>query len=355
MAGFELWFNDFKGIRSIEVEMVRKVSGKVKLVALLLIGSVVSGVVYVYQKIFGGVVQTMPEGETVTGRSEDFDVVKNKSEEVVAVATADNPALGVREVVGRTGGMDFIQDGQRVLIKPNVNSDDPAPGTTHPEALAEVVRLAKDRGAYVIVGDRSNPRWGTIAAMKATGMYQAAVEAGADEIVGFEDGEWIRVKPEKAEHWPKGFRVPAILSSVDHIISVPVLHTHSITSHSLALKNLVGLIHPADRMLFHASGSRDEMIAEISLAISPTLTVIDGTRSFVDGGPSTGTISESKIYLASKDVLVADVVGVELLKRDGAKLSWDDPWESGQIKRALELGVGKLGKREIQEELRKLD
>ena len=213
-----------------------------------------------------------------------------------------------------------------------------------------MVRLAKEKGAYVIVGDRSNPRWDTIPAMKQLGMYQAAQEAGADEIIGFEDGDWIGVNPAGAESWPKGFRIPAIVSEVDHIISVPVLHTHHITGHSLSLKNLVGLIHPADRMVFHASPKRDEMIAEISLAIKPSLIVIEGTKAFIDGGPSVGTLVHPKVYLASKDILAADVIGVELLKKEGAKLAWDNSWDSGQIKHAVKLGLSPLSQKEIQGE-----
>jgi uncharacterized protein (DUF362 family) len=273
-------------------------------------------------------------------------------EEKVAVAYADIPAKGVAEVVKRTGNLDFIKPGQRVLVKPNVNSDDLAPGTTHPKALAEVVRLVKAKGAYVIVGDRSNPRWKTIPAMKKTGMHKVVLDAGADEIVGFEDEEWTRIKPEKAENWPKGFRIPARLSEIDHIISVPVLHTHMITGHSLAIKNLVGLIHPADRMVFHASKKRDEMIAEISLAIKPALTIVEGTKAFIDKGPSVGTLAEPKVYLASKDILAADVVGFELLKKAGAK-KLDNPWETRQVKHTIGLGLG-LPREEIEKELGKI-
>lgn len=323
-----------------------------KFTILVLVGTLVSGMFYVYQKIFGGKAQTLPKNQFVVGEANKIAISpQQQKEEIVAVSYSENIALGIDEVVKRTGNLDFIQPGQKVLIKPNVNSDDPAPGTTHPESVAEIVRLAKAKGAYVIVGDRSNPNWKTVPAMKKTGMYAAAKQAGADEIVGFEDEEWVRVAPEKASNWPKGFRIPERLQEIDHIISVPVLHTHVVTSHSLAIKNLVGLIHPADRMLFHASSERDEMIAEIALAIKPSLTVIDGTRAFIEGGPAHGTLAETKVYLASKDVLTADVIGVSLLKKHGAELFWDNPWESRQIKHFLNLELNQFSKEEIQKEM----
>lgn len=332
--------------------MANLVSKNVKLIIIFLVGLLIGGVYFLYQKFFGGEIKPLSRGEFIIGQSEnEVSLVPQKVEEKVAVSRAESPALGVKEVIARTGDLDFIKPGDKVLVKPNVNSDDPAPGTTHPEVVAQVVTLAKNKGAYVIVGDRSNPRWKTIPAMKKTGIYNAVKLAGADEIIGFEDGQWIRVKPEKATSWPKGFRIPKILTEVDHIINVPVLHTHSITSHSLALKNLVGLIQVEDRFLFHASPKRDEMIAEISLAIKPSLTVIDGTKAFIDRGPSVGTLVHPKAYLAAKDTLIADVVGVELLKQEGGKLFWDNPWDSRQIKRAMELNLSTFNKEEIKKEI----
>ncbi len=330
-------------------------SSKIKLGLVVFLIAFLGGATFVYQRLFGGKVQTLPKEELIVGPSlEEPMTVEEKQENKTAVAYAETPAQGIQEVISQIGNLNFIQPGQKVLIKPNVNSDDPAPGTTHPKALAEVIRLAKAKGAYVIVGDRSNPRWQTIPAMKKTGMYQAAEQAGADEIIGFEDEEWVRVKPEQAKNWPKGFRIPQRLAQVDHIISLPVLHTHQITSHSLALKNLVGLIHPNDRMVFHASPKTEEMIAEISLAIRPSLTVIEGTKAFIDGGPSRGTLATPKVYLASKDILTADVIGVELLKKHNAKLFWETPWDSPQIKHGAKLNISSFSKEEINEEIKRL-
>ena len=335
--------------------MATQISKRAKIVFIIFVGVIFAGFTYAYQKIIGGKAVDLPENKFIVGEKNTTTVTpQEKTQEIAAVVYSANIAKGIREVVQKTGNLDFIQPGQKVLIKPNVNSDDPAPGTTHPEALAEMIRLVKAKGAYVIVGDRSNPQWKTLAAMKVTGMYNAAEDAGADEIVGFENEEWIRVSPEKAGDWPNGFRIPKRLQEIDHIISLPVLHTHSITSHSLAIKNLVGLIHPTDRMLFHASAKREEMIAEISLAIKPSLTVIDGTRAFIEGGPSEGKVAETKVYLASKDVLTADVYGVSLLKKNEAILRYENPWESPQIKHFLDLGLSLYSSDKINKGISKI-
>lgn len=335
--------------------MATQISKRMKVVFIIFAGVIFAGFTYAYQKIIGGKAINLPNNKFLVGDKNTITVTpQEKTQEIAAVAYSENVAKGIDEVVQRTGNLDFIQPGQKVLIKPNVNSDDPAPGTTHPEALMKMTRLVKAKGAYVIVGDRSNPQWKTLTAMKATGMYNAAKDAGADEIVGFEDEEWIRVTPEKAGNWPNGFRIPKRLQEIDHIISLPVLHTHSITSHSLAIKNLVGLIHPTDRMLFHASAKREEMIAEISLAIKPSLTVIDGTKAFIEGGPSKGKVAETKVYLASKDVLTADIYGVSLLKKNEAILRYEDPWESPQIKHFFNLGLSQYSSDTINKGVSKI-
>jgi uncharacterized protein (DUF362 family) len=335
--------------------MALKISRKMKVSIIALIGLIIAVFSYAYQKILGGNSVNVPTNEFIVGDKNTITVTPQaEKEEIAAIAYSADIAKGVDEVVQKTGNLDFIKPGQKVLIKPNVNSDDPAPGTTHPEALAEMVRLVKAKGAYVVVGDRSNAQWNTISAMKATGMYDAAKNAGADEIVGFEDEEWIRVTPVKAGNWPNGFRIPKRLQEIDHVISLPVLHTHFITGHSLAIKNLVGLIHPTDRMLFHASANREKMIAEISLAIKPSLTVIDGTRAFIEGGPSDGKIAETKVYLASRDVLTADVFGFTLLKKNNAVLHYEDPWDSPQISHFMNLGLSQYSSDEINEGVSKI-
>lgn len=332
--------------------MAKVALNRTQIFILTLVFALIGGAAFIYQKFFGGKAQSLPQGEFLVGKAnKEKSMTEEKKEEPVAVAQAETPAKGVQTVIARTRDLDFIKPGDKVLVKPNVNSDDPAPGTTHPEALGEVVRLAKARGAYVIVGDRSNPRWKTIPAMKETGIYQAAQEAGADEIVGFEDEDWIRVKPEGSLYWPNGFRVPKRLAGINHIISVPVLHTHSIAGHSLAIKNLVGLIHPADRGFFHASGKAQEMITEISLAIKPALNIIEGTKAFIDGGPSQGTLVEPKVYLASKDVLLADLTGIKLLNQAGAQLPI---WDSPQITHGLTLNLSSYQRNILEAELEKI-
>jgi len=249
----------------------------------------------------------------------------------------------VRRAVELAGGFAGLSSGATVLVKPNVNSNHPYPGTTNPEVVRAVVELVKEyEPKRIIVADRSNPAYDTFLAMKKVGIYQAAIEAGA-EVIPLETYGWVEVAPPGAENWPGGFEFSRLPREVDYMITLPVTKTHSIARFTMALKNTVGLIHPRSRDLLHSKEGRQfgAMLAEINLARPTDFIVMDGTRAFITGGPSTGELREPNLVLATSDLVAADVVGLTLLKYLGApSLLAQNSWEEAQVSRAVELGLG---------------
>ena len=261
----------------------------------------------------------------------------------VALVRGEGVAQMVRRAVELAGGFTGLSPGATVLVKPNVNSDDPYPGTTNPEVVRAVLELVKEyEPGRIIVADRSNPTWDTLPAMKKVGIYQAAIEAGA-EVIPLEGYQWVGVDPPGAENWPGGFEFSALPQEVDYMITLPVTKTHFIARYTMALKNTVGLIHPRSRNLLHSRAGRQfgAMLAEINLARPADFVVMDGTRAFITGGPSHGQLREPNIILATSDLVAADVVGLALLKYLGApELLARNSWEEHQVARAVELGLG---------------
>ncbi len=253
----------------------------------------------------------------------------------------------VRKAVELAGGMDFIKKGDTVLIKPNLNTGDPPPASTDPEVVYEVIRMVKEKDpSRVIVGDRSSFWSNTLSCMKQNGLYDVIQQAGA-EVFPFEDDEWVSVRPADAANWKNGFKIPKIVEEADHIISIPVLKTHSIATFSMAIKNWVGIISPKDRSIgLHLFNQKEpvfgNMIAEIHLARKPSFIVTDCTKAFVEEGPSKGKVAEPCIVYATSDIVANDIVGLSLLKALGTEDRIQDisVWEHPQIKRAAELGLG---------------
>lgn len=262
----------------------------------------------------------------------------------VGMANMGSASASARRAIELAGGMDFIKNGQTVLVKPNVNSPDPFPGSSNPESLLEILKLIKERDPQkIIVADGSNPSWVTIDTMKKVGIYDVVMETGA-EVIGFEAVPWVLVNPAGAVSWGPGFFISSVTTQVDHIINVAMVKTHSNATFTMSLKNHVGITNLDSRHTMHGFDrvTLERMIAEINLAVKPSLNILDGTKAFVTGGPFSGDMVEPKTIIASKDRVAADVTGLALLKTFGTvdRIQNRSVWEQDQIKHAVEIGIG---------------
>jgi uncharacterized protein (DUF362 family) len=246
--------------------------------------------------------------------------------------------------------------GKDVLIKPNFNTADPAPGSTHNETLLAVIDEIWEMGARSIsVGDRSYPP--TLEVMTQKGIIPL-LEKKDVSIINFDDlkdSDWIEYTP-KDSHWPTGFRIARPVIEAECLVSTGCLKTHQSGGvFTLSLKLHVGVV-PTRRHGFsymselHSSPHQQKMIAEINEPFSPDLIVMDGVDAFVDGGPSTGKRVRGDVILAATDRVAADAVGVAVLKALGSNASIMNPkiFSQQQISRAVELGLGVTAASEIE-------
>ena len=138
--------------------------------------------------------------------------VRNKKS-LVALIRTEERLSGIAEAIRIIGGVEpavrDLAEGY-VLVKPNCNSHDPFPASTHPDTLRFVVRQLLDVGLErekIVVGDMSGPAWlPTEDTMRRNGILSAVEELDVN-VSFFEDEEWVRVKPRDASSWPEGFRI----------------------------------------------------------------------------------------------------------------------------------------------------
>lgn len=271
----------------------------------------------------------------------------NKDEVLVGMAgNGEDTASLVRKAVELAGGLDFINEDETVLIKPNLNTGDPFPASTNPEVVYEVIKMVREKNPFrILVGDRSSVWSDTLACMKQNGLFDAINQAGATAFP-FEEHEWMEVRPDNADNWSRGFSVPKVINEADHVISIPVVKTHRIAAFSMAIKNWVGLTLPRDRTLDlhlkHKEPVFGNKLAEIHLARKPSFIVTDCTRAFVEEGPTEGKAVDPGIVYAASDIVANDVVGLALLQALGTEARIQDVsvWSHPQITRAAELGLG---------------
>jgi len=275
---------------------------------------------------------------------------------VAFVKTSDRTA-GVVQALDLLG-FDEIQ-GLDLFLKPNFNSADPPPGSTHNDTLGALVRALQDRGAgRITVGDRSG-MGDTRSAMEQKGVFRLADELGIETIVFDElDADGWEMMQIEGSHWQKGFAVARPVLDADAVIQTCCLKTHRYGGHfTLSLKNSVGLVAkfmPGESYNYmselHDSRYQRHMIAEINAAYQPALVVLDGVEAFVDGGPAQGTKVDSQVILAGTDRVAIDAVGVAILRYFGTTpaVSQGPIFGLEQIARAVELGLGVASPEEIE-------
>lgn len=249
--------------------------------------------------------------------------------------------------------------GGSVFLKPNFNSGDPTPGSTHNDTLTALVRALQAGGAgRITVGDRSGSA-STRPSMERKGIFELAQELDFDALVFDEMGadDWVMISGE-GNHWQRGYAVARPVIEADSVVQTCCLKTHRYGGHfTLSLKNSVGLVAktvPGDDYNYmselHSSPFQRQMIAEINTAYRPDLVVLDGVLAFVDGGPAEGKLAETEVILAGVDRVAIDAVGVALLRHHGTtrEVRRGAIFEQEQIARAVELGLGVTGPEEIE-------
>jgi uncharacterized protein (DUF362 family) len=272
------------------------------------------------------------------------------------VKTADR-AEGVRRALALFGVPDLA--GKNVFLKPNFNSADPAPGSTHPHVLRTLVEsLQQGKPGRIVVGDRSG-MGSTRTVMEQVGAFDLARELGFEAVVLDElpaEG-WQHFSP-PGSHWQRGFALPRPVLDADVVVQTCCLKTHRFGGHfTLALKNSVGLAAksvPGEGYNYmgelHSSPHQRRMIAEINAAYTPDLIVLDGVEAFRTGGPDRGDLAAANVVLAGSDPVAIDAVGVALLRLLGttADVNSGPVFAQEQLARAVELGLGAGGPQAVE-------
>jgi uncharacterized protein (DUF362 family) len=270
---------------------------------------------------------------------------------VVGVARAPTMRGATHAAVRLAGGLDFIRPGQAVLVKPNFCCPRPHPATTSAEVLAAVLELVRQQGPRrLLVGDQTFYVQDTAANVRRAGL-EAAVRAHGAEFVAFDALPRRHVRPPGARHWPEGYRVPALLDEVDHVINLAGVKTHVLARYTMAMKNAIGVIDADSRRYYHrirAEQGYDAfavLMAEMCLALRPALHILDATAAFVSGGPSDGRVVHPRLVIASRDLLATDVTGLAVLRHRGTEPAIQDasPWTQPKIRHGIALGLGVTG------------
>ncbi len=238
----------------------------------------------------------------------DFRVSAKDGAAAIGLGRDSDPMTRLRKAIDAVGGIEhYVRPGDVVLVKPNVAFDrSPILGaTTNPELLEHLISLllVDCRAAQVRVAD--NPIESPADCFAKSGIRLASERAGAR--IYLPDGnafeELNTPGATLIESWPF-FRRP--FRGVNKVIGIAPVKDHNLCHASMGIKNWYGLLG-GRRNQFHQD--IHEIIADLSIMIKPTLTILDGTHVLMANGPTGGdpaNVKNAGVVMAGTDPVAMD-------------------------------------------------
>ncbi len=234
---------------------------------------------------------------------------------VLAVRRGEDIPRLVRETLAALGGMErFVRSGETVVVKPNIGWDRAVEmaANTHPLVVQTVVQLCLEAGAQKIqIFDRTcnDPRRCYVSSGIQSAVEQ--IDSKKVEIMHMDRRAYKELEITNGKalgRW--SFYLPAI--EADRLINLPIAKHHSISTLTLGMKNLMGVIG-GNRGMLHRKIA--ESMADINTVIHSDLTLIDATRILVANGPQGGRLEDVEVrntLIASPQIATADAYAATL-------------------------------------------
>jgi uncharacterized protein (DUF362 family)/Pyruvate/2-oxoacid:ferredoxin oxidoreductase delta subunit len=245
---------------------------------------------------------------------------------------------GLRKAITLLGGIEqFVQKGNRVLLKPNLLFGKAAEKavTTHPSIVKGMIKIVREGGGIPFIGD-SPSVGGLLRTAEKAGIKRVADEMNCP-LVEF-DRPVLSAKGVGRRF--KQLEIDQAIFEVDVIINLPKWKTHGHTLLTLGVKNLFGCIPGPRKALWHLrAGENHKLFAQVLVdlyqLVKPPLTVLDGIVGMEGNGPNSGRPIPLGLILASNDALGIDQVVCDLLGISRKALLTN--------RVALEQGIGRDG------------
>jgi uncharacterized protein (DUF362 family) len=251
-------------------------------------------------------------GERSMAGLPDFSIPNESGR--IAIANGTDRVKTVRAALDALGGIGkFVGRGDRVVLKVNAGFSTPPmlSATTHPDLVAEVVRLCIAAGAAAVVVT-DNPINDPVSSFELSGIARAARSAGA--AVALPRADLFRPVTLPGGTLIRDWPVLALpLEGATRLIGIAPVKNHNRAGASMILKNWYGLLG-GRRNVFHQNVH--DIVKELALLVKPTLAILDGTSTMMTNGPTGGSLSDLKAtntMIVGTDPVAADAFGATLL------------------------------------------
>lgn len=256
---------------------------------------------------------------------------------VAITRTFDGIEAAAHRVIEQVGGMESVIRGAKIaILKPNLvagRNGDTGSTTSFAlmKAVAEEVRAC---GAEPVLCETPGTEFDRDATYKILGIEKFCEENGIRILLVDPEGgeqDWVDLRPDGAKVL-RHYRKPRILEEA-RLINLPVLKTHVISTMTLTMKNLMGILPRPDRRHMHAFDIH-QSIVDMNLGIKPDLNIVDGSVGQDGEGPLYGDQANLQVLVAGRDSLAVDLACCEIVDvnpRDVPHLKlaleqWGKPW-----------------------------
>jgi uncharacterized protein (DUF362 family) len=225
-----------------------------------------------------------------------------------------------------------LPEGKKILLKPNLVTNDPPPITTpvaFTRAVADFILSKNPRAKIIIAEGCGATEYDTFTPFKDLG-YKDLAQENNFELIDLNNAPLIKLSNPECKRWPE-FYMPRIIME-SFLISLPVLKAHSIADVTLTMKNMMGAAPPKhynagswQKSAFHSQ--MHEALFDMNRYRTPDFTVLDATVGMRDAhlwGPTCDP--KPNLLAASADPVAIDTFGTSVLNKD-----WQ---EIGHIKMA---------------------
>jgi uncharacterized protein (DUF362 family) len=220
------------------------------------------------------------------------------------------------------GAEKYIQQGTKVLIKPNLlmKRSPEAMTTTHPAFMTALINVVKSYGGIVTIADSPGGPY-TVNYLKS--VY---TETGMEEVAKKTDSTLNYDLADQEKSYTPGvackrFRLMKPYFDADVYITASKIKTHALTKFTGAVKNNYGLIPGLVKAELHLRYPEPadfcEMVVDLCETVKPTLSFMDGVIGMEGNGPSSGSPRFIGVTAASQnpyalDFLCSHIIGYRL-------------------------------------------
>lgn len=234
------------------------------------------------------------------------NILKSSQLKVLALAEGKDYEKITKDAISAIGGISkFVKPNDVVVIKPNIGWDrtPEQAANTHPlivKAIAEECIKAGAKKVKIFDRTCNDPR----RCYETSGFNAVLKNMKKVELkhIEFERFKSVKVNGQFIKEW----ELYDEALNADVFINVPIAKHHGLTTLTLALKNIMGIMG-GNRGYIHRN--IETALADINSVVKTNLTIIDATRILLNHGPQGGDLKDVKVLnrvIASSDIVLAD-------------------------------------------------